>query len=168
MKKTFAYSTLLLASIAISIGCTPRALEPGAQNLNVAADHNLQVPKNCKFLGQISDANVHGGNVYFASEKAMELDDINFLKNEGARLGANVVVFTQHQIMTSTGKFYGPKNQIRTYKVVKHNVQGNAYLCPQNAMPSLNQMKTKHVTEDKNTLIIQQYSVEKSGMLLSK
>lgn len=166
MKKRFAYTVSVLAAVSIAtVGCAPRMLDPGAQNTRIETDQNHQLTKNCKYLGQISDANSHGG-INFLSEKAMELDDINFLKNEGTKLGANTVVFSQHQVVVSNEKSIVSKGRSGTYRVVKHNVEGKAYFCPTNTMASLKQMRTR-VTKSKDPRVMQQYSIDKSGVLLN-
>ncbi|MHB1948630.1 MAG: DUF4156 domain-containing protein [Gammaproteobacteria bacterium] len=146
-------------------GCASRSLEPGAENIGVIPDHHAQIPSGCKFLGKISGNNIHSENV-FISQKALEQDDINFLKNESNKLGANVVTFNQHQVIVTEHQSYQPKHQLRKYNVTTHNVEGNAYLCPRDVMSTFKQMKSKKLSKDKNLLIMQKYSIVKSGILL--
>jgi hypothetical protein len=45
------FPTLIICFIT---GCGSRALEPGAEQINIKSDHSANISKVCKFLGQIS------------------------------------------------------------------------------------------------------------------
>jgi hypothetical protein len=110
------------------VGCAgPRVLEPGAENVKIIKVTTI-LPKSCKFLGEISNDNVHGNMDILAPQKALKSDDIIFLKNEGNKLGANLVVFKQHRTtyVPEYRRGMGPE----PINVSIDNIIGSAYLCP--------------------------------------
>jgi hypothetical protein len=116
----------VLLTTGFIVGCGPRNLEAGAENINVMP-YKAFIPKNCKFLGQISGTNVHANMDLTSSQQNLALDHINFLKNEAKRLGANVVLFDQPQLIDKP-IFLG-KSSHRMI-VTTHNILGSAYICP--------------------------------------
>jgi hypothetical protein len=158
------FPTVTLLIIGLITGCGPRAIAPGAEQINVKADHNTQVSRNCKFLGQISGADIHEQMDLRSTQQDLALDDVNFLKNEGARLGANVIVFKQHQLVDK--RIPLPAKHIFYGTITTHNIEGDAYLCPHDTMATFKQMKIKK-SAIKDSLIMQKYTIEKSGMLIS-
>lgn len=133
MNKLFFSSIALLAVFFMS-GCIPRSLEPCAKEIIVMPEHP-EILKTCRFLKEIQGNNIHGESTPFFSDEKLELDDINFLKNETAKLGGNVVVFKEHQIITTPHRSNKPKR--RYYSESKHNILGKAYLCPQEVTSQL-------------------------------
>lgn len=117
---------ILLAAIVIS-GCVPRDLDPGADRILVVSNPKNYALNSCKLLGQISESDVHKYSMT-SSMQRLELDDINFLKNEGRKLGANIVVFNQHRIIVVTRESFLPKRHKKKYS--KHSINGSAYWCP--------------------------------------
>lgn len=135
MNKLFS-SIFILLSISSVAGCLPRALAPNAEKIEVLPSSNYDAMlKNCKFLGQISGKNIHGESTYFASSDKLEADDINFLKNEAAKLGANVVLFAQHQAISTP---HTSASRKAYYTETIHTIQGSAYLCPSDTKWKLN------------------------------
>lgn len=131
MKITSLFSLLTILTVAFMAGCVtaPRSLEQNAEKVRVVKN----VSTNCKFLGQIKDVNIHGDVFPGASERDLALDDINYLKNEGEKLGANVVVLQQHQVTTKKNTVPTGRHKTGTYNVISHDILGNAYYCPTNA-----------------------------------
>lgn len=119
-----AYSLLVILMIVLIAGCGPRKLNPGTENIYLYP----QAPKSCKFIGYVTDSNVHGNMDLQSSAQDLKKDDINFLKNESARLGANVVVLGEHNTNV-VQRSRGGKNA-KYYPYYKHNINANAYLCP--------------------------------------
>jgi hypothetical protein len=126
MKNLFILVTLFI-TIGLMVGCGPRNLEAGAENISIIPN-KAYIPNNCKFLGEISGTNVHGDMDLMSSRQDLALDHINFLKNEAKKLGANVVLFDKPNLLDKTISS-GGKHSHRII-VTTHNILGSAYLCP--------------------------------------
>ncbi len=124
--------------MSTTLGCVPRSLKPGAQNITILYDHTISVLKSCTFLGKISGKDVHGTKIQFTwgLEKNLAKDDINFLKNEGKKLNANVVVFEKHQNLVKRYQLWSPS---RHTDISNHTIEGSAYRCPSQIMSSIKQ-----------------------------
>lgn len=114
----------LALMIGFLVGCAPRALNPGAVNVRLTAS----IPKKCRFMGAISGTNVHGDMSLAATQQELTLDHVNFLKNQAAQLGANVVVFKSPEIVEER-RLVSPKTN-SYINLTTHNINGSAYLCP--------------------------------------
>jgi hypothetical protein len=132
---------VLFLTTGFIVGCGPRNLEAGAENINIMP-HKAYIPQNCKFLGKISGTNVHGNMDLNSSQQDLALDHINFLKNEGKQLGANVVLFDQPQLVDEP-IFTAGKHPHRAI-VTTHNIVGSAYLCSSSTTTTLKQWKNKY------------------------
>lgn len=113
-------------TISLLVGCGPRMLETGAENISIQTKA-ASLSKECKFIGIISGTDVHENMDLRSSPQELKLDDVNFLKNEGKKLGANVIVLKQHQI--STKEIKGPGKGRSYITVTPHNIEGDAYFC---------------------------------------
>lgn len=137
----------IIAAALVIIGCAPRTLVPGSEAVKLS--YNASIARSCRFMGDVTSENIHGDMSLTASQQERELDDINFLKNEGKKLGANLVVLTKHeQIVTEktnlTSKIRFPRRSI-TY-----DIQGKAYSCPTGitqSQQSLNSTYLQHHSE---------------------
>lgn len=128
---------LLLSGTLMS--CSTITLGPQAQNVQIAVG---SVPKGCVLRGDV-DGVTH--NAPMASHESMEITQSTVLRNQAAKLGANVIFVTTHktvyypQFIVSLGDWVPALDT--------HTVDGKAYYCSSNA---LNQMKHKglsHVSE---------------------
>lgn len=148
------FSVIIFLIASMMIGCVPRSLEPGAQNVAIFYAKSNQIPRNCKFLGKISNKDVHGEKLQFTwgLEKNLEADDINFLKNEGLKLGANVVVFEKHQTLIERHQ-HGPRHS----DISAHVIEGSAYLCPWRMISSIKQLNATKQKVYENPQIIKNY-----------
>ncbi|HAU1314189.1 TPA: DUF4156 domain-containing protein, partial [Legionella pneumophila] len=63
-----------------------------------------------------------------SSLKDLEKDDNNFLKNEGAKLGANVIVLVTHTPREFHKRYVRGSKNLTTINI--HSVIANAYYCP--------------------------------------
>jgi hypothetical protein len=99
-----------------------------------------------------------------SSQQDLALDDINFHKNKGAKLGANVIVFWQHQLVDKRLRL--PSRHSVYATIATHNIRGDAYLCPHNTTTTFKQMKTKKSVL-KCSLKMQKHTIEKAGILVS-
>lgn len=130
-----SFCLLFFFCIAFSTsGCAQRQLNYGAANVVLYANKNI--PKSCSFLGNISNSNVHADVDLRSSLQYTENDDIIFLKNEGAKLGANVVVLVEHKSVEDYPRYMrGFSNIITPYG---HAIKAKAYMCP-SRIQNLNQ-----------------------------
>jgi len=119
----FPYSLMVIIIACMVVGCAPRRLNSGGENVYLYS----QAPNSCKYLGYITNPSVHKNLDLRSSFKDIQNDDINFLKNEGAGLGANVVVLVSEK-RTEAKRYYvrSPKYFI----IYEHFVSANAYFCP--------------------------------------
>ncbi|MDX1901901.1 MAG: DUF4156 domain-containing protein [Gammaproteobacteria bacterium] len=124
MNKLCFYFAACFGVLIIS-GCVPRILDPNAEGVYVVPDN--ETVKECKYLGQINGNNIHGESTYFSSKDNLEKDDINFLRNAGRKLGANVVTFCQHQVIDTPHTSATPKKHY--YTESSHDIKGGAYSC---------------------------------------
>ena len=142
--KKILLSLTLVSIIGLISACGPRSLETGAENVHIKPS-TAYIPKTCKFLGEISGVDVHGDMSLASSSQEMTLDDMNFLKNGGEKIGANVVVFKQHQLVDIQRSSGGKQPHVLTFTT--HNIIGSAYQCPSDAMTTLKQWKRRYPTD---------------------
>ena len=131
MRKIFL-SLFIFLVIGLTLGCGPRRLAMGSERVYLSHE---PAPQTCKFLGPITNANVHGDMLLQSSLEDLEKDDINFLKNEGAKLNANTVVLNSHEVIAT--QYRRPKHQLY-YTINSHSINANAYLCQPEVLDQLN------------------------------
>lgn len=115
-----------LATIFLT-GCISHTLTPNTEKVTVIPNGSYgKILTSCKFLGQISNRDIHGDSTYFVSDENLKTDDIRFLKNEAIKLNANIVTFKKHEIVSE------PQATIRRRPntKIKHAIEANAYSCP--------------------------------------
>lgn len=133
----FIASTPVIILVAVYIsGCAPRTLNPGSEKVTIRF-YSPAVVKNCKFMGEIFSESIHRDLSLTSSQQEMELDDINFLKNEGKKLGANTVTVLRHDQVISERKRYGKHKFMGNKLSVTYEIQGRAYSCPSTVIQSL-------------------------------
>lgn len=134
--------TLLLITSLITVSlssCAPRKLVPQAGYIKITPS-TPSIVQNCKFLGDISDSNVHGSLWLESTPQERELDDTNFLKNEGKKLGANVVTLNKHQQVITKNKPVSPR--LRIYRdSIKYDLEAKAYFCSPVSFKNINDSK---------------------------
>ena len=119
MKNIYRTSFLIFTIFIIS-GCATRELTAGGSNVSLYS----QAPKSCKFLGAISNPNVHENLDLRENE---EKDHINYIKNESARLGGNAVVISS-LIRTKVKRYYVRSSNY--FMMESHAITAHAYYCP--------------------------------------
>lgn len=142
------FPLLALLISGLVTGCAPRSLNAGAESVHLS---DYMVPKSCKFVGNIMNSNVHGDLYLESSIADLQKDDINFLKNEGAKLGANIVVLTSHISHETKIKTYGKTP--RSITVNEHSVIAKAYRCSSAFAPSSGKSSNTHVKISETPLI---------------
>lgn len=131
--RVIAFSVMMLAGVVLC-GCMPRTLAPGAENVRLATNSKY-ISIKCKFLSKIAVDRVHGDLSLSAKEPYRVLDDVNLLKNEGKKAGANVVVLDQHERKSVRGPRTFPRAHIHKDEPnivthIRYNIKGRAYHCP--------------------------------------
>lgn len=118
------------------MGCSDlRQLNPNAENISLAT----HASKFCRFLGEIESFNVHRDLDIHTSLQNLKIDDIHFLKNEGAKIGANLVVLVQHTSIASPPEYRkGISGMIIIYA---HSIKAKAYWCAPNIIFKLRQQE---------------------------
>jgi hypothetical protein len=142
MKNLFVLITLFI-TIGLMVGCGPRNLEAGAENVSIIPN-KAYIPNNCKFLGEISGTNVHGDMDLTSSQQDLALDHTNFLKNEAKRLGANVVIFDQPKSIDK--QIFTPGKHPHRTMVTTHDIVGSAYVCSSSTRTILKQWRDQYPT----------------------
>ncbi|QLH42415.1 MAG: DUF4156 domain-containing protein [Coxiellaceae bacterium] len=98
-------------------------------------------PKSCSYVGQVSAYDVNGSTQMYTSHKNLQADQINVMKNQALKLGANVIVVGVHQTTYM-------KRREGTLLVDTHNMSGNAYVCPANALNRITESNLSDMTDN--------------------
>lgn len=133
-KQIFPISIILLSGLITSCASTIR-LESGAENVKMITG---AVPKSCQFRGNVG---VGQTEIYGPSHKTKQEEQINALRNQAMRMGANVVSVTSHQT-----KYYHHPEYILSegegkmqWELDAHAMSGKAYRCSSQAASMLSQ-----------------------------
>ncbi len=136
--KKLNYFFILANCTILVIGCTSiQPLQPGAEKVLITSN---TVPRNCHYIGQVSDNDDNGSTQIYSSHQHLQADEINRLKNKALKLDANVVMLTSHQ--TSYVATIDGRKRVDT-----HRMSGKAYFCPTN---TLNDIKEGNLSDVKN------------------
>lgn len=103
-------------------------LQPGAENIKVITS---PVPKSCKLLGQVERTDKNGQSQSYASHEHLQQDALNTLRNQGLKLGANVIALNQHDAVYAKHSL-GKESVAKVTVLDNHTMAGNAYVCPTN------------------------------------
>ncbi|MEZ4750601.1 MAG: DUF4156 domain-containing protein [Bdellovibrionota bacterium] len=124
MRSLFKLSLLIL--VLGFAGCAAKQLRPGAEKIIVGNN----VPKNCKFKGQVMGEQGGALTGGWTSNKNLAMGAMNEMRNEALALGANYVqLLTRSTGNTMSGSDYGfGGGQTDVTQ------QGNAYLCPPSSL----------------------------------
>jgi hypothetical protein len=137
MQKTIFYSALLAVTIAGTVtGCASIPLDPGAESVKVISG---SVPKSCKVLGAVNSQDTNGATVSVTSHENLMQMQLNSIRNQANKLGANLVLLTKHQTTYGYNSVdYGPTNNEHTSNNVNtHEMNGQAYRCNSKSMNKL-------------------------------
>src|SRR3990167_3850654 len=92
MRKITVISLGLLLPILCS-GCTAKIpVVTGSENIRVL--NSTGITKSCQLRGRVSVAQ---SNIYGPSHSSVQVAQINQLKNQAAKLGANTVLILNHK-----------------------------------------------------------------------
>ncbi|WP_131783675.1 DUF4156 domain-containing protein [Legionella gresilensis] len=120
------YSLLGFVILSIIASCAGiRKMNSGAEKVNLYFSYPT---KNCRFLGTIENPNVHELVDIKSSLRELRKDDNNFLRNEGARLGANVIVLLTHNSKGYAIRYVRGSKNLTTIYI--HSITAKAYYCP--------------------------------------
>lgn len=110
---------LLLAPVAMTlVGCAANSLTPDGNRVVILKEIPTQY--HCTYKGEIAGAQGNWMTGYWTSNKNLALGARNDLRNEAAKLGANVVVISE----TLSGT-----DESNELKNITHI--GRAYICRQ-------------------------------------
>lgn len=142
---------LILICIGVSLsGCSGvRQLNPGAVDVNLVTN----APKACRFLGKIENLSVHSDLDIQTPLQELRNDAINFLKNEGVKQGANVIVLVRHESKALPPQYrQGISGLIIIYD---HSISANAYWCSQKILHQLKQDELTNIKIEESPLFKQ-------------
>jgi hypothetical protein len=134
MNKIFSISTAIFLLTGLLTSCASTVqLEPGAENVKVMTG---AIPKSCQLRGNVG---VSQTDIYGPTHKSKQNEQINTLRNQAARMGANVVSITSHQ----TTYYAHPEYIISEGKAQRelgaHAMNGKAYRCSPQVVNQLSQ-----------------------------
>ncbi len=121
MKRYFNLLALGAVGLSLSSCSEITPLKTGAENVVITSTSNLP---HCKALGAVHVNDVNGNTIEYTSHKNLDQEAANVLRNDTHKLGGNVVVITEHDTT------YTRENQVDS-----HEVDGEAYLCPEGNLP---------------------------------
>lgn len=120
------YSILIAMILLSATACNEfRTLDKGAENINLYSSYSTG---NCKFLGVIHNPSVHKKMELVSSLEQLNKDDNNFLKNEAAKLGANVVILENHHSEQFSDRYV--RGSRKSTIIYIHSITAKAYHCP--------------------------------------
>lgn len=122
MNKVLSLIATVVAVSAIA-GCASQIqpLQPGAEKVQLTKQ---TLPTTCQDLGQVMASTPQA----YETHEHLEKDQINDLKNQAAKLGANVVAIKGH--LTT----HMQKHQAL---IAEHIMEGEAYSCPTSVLNKL-------------------------------
>lgn len=143
----------MILVLGLLYGCGPRSLNYGAENVHL---YSSLPSMSCKFVGDILNDNVHGDLLLTSSLTDIRNDDINFLKNQGYKLGGNVVILKSHTSVAVErrlpGKIVmGVKPRTRTFN--EHKIMARVYFCSSVLNMKNRNSNTTHVKIEETPLI---------------
>lgn len=123
----------------LMISCSSIPLEEQAQRVNIAVG---SVPKGCIFRGDVAGVT---SDAPIASHKGTEASQTNVLRDQAAKLGANVIFVTTHkttyypQFIAALGDWIP--------EIDTHTIDGKAYYCSSFALGKIKHKGVPHISE---------------------
>lgn len=136
MKKQFSTLPIILLTGLITGCASTLQLEPQAQNVKVMKG---AVPKGCQFRGNVG---ISEKDIYGPSHKDKQDEQINILRSQAVRLGANVVSITNHQTKYFPRPEYIVGEDKMHWELDAHAMSGKAYRCGLNTVNQSDQMNS--------------------------
>lgn len=136
MRGSFYFIFILLAGCA-----SVKQLEPGAATVKIMAGG---VYKNCHLQGKVS---ISEDNIYGPSHKVVQEKQLDQLRSQAVKLGANVINITSHktkyyehpEYIIADGKFQ--------WELDAHAISGLAYRCPTDTLSHLSSAESKKISD---------------------
>lgn len=136
MKQKLLIGFLGMTAVGL-VGCSTVAPQPGADTIKVT---QRAVPTGCQFMGNLSNEDTNGATHSYTSHAHLEVDQLNTLKNDALKRGANVLMLTQHQT-TYVNQRQSDNGRMPAFTGVgTHAMAAKAYRCDAKA---LQQVKVK-------------------------
>lgn len=111
--------TILAGLATLLTGCFPvTPLKPGAATIKVTP---APVPASCRYVNPVIANDINGKTQMYSSLHRLQRNEVNILKNQALKLGANVVQITSHQTTYVTNN--------NGSRVDTHRLVGKAYIC---------------------------------------
>lgn len=141
MKQKLLMGLLGVTAVGLA-GCSTVALQPGADTIKVTQG---AVPTGCQFMGNLSNEDTNGVTHSYTSHAHLEVDQLNTLKNDALKRGANVLLLTQHQTTYIKQRQSNNLRMPAFTGVNTHTMVAKAYRCN---VKALSQIKTQAVISD--------------------
>ncbi|MHB1948631.1 MAG: DUF4156 domain-containing protein [Gammaproteobacteria bacterium] len=136
MKRSFFYTLFTVSITGVLAGCASTPLVPGAENVKLI---NHSAPKGCEMRGPVRSQDISGVSTSYTSHENLQVMQLNSLRNDALKLGANVIVLTQHKTASGPEYYSVGQGKITTNPLeINHSMQGEAYQCPSNIVNRLN------------------------------
>ena len=132
-------ASLILIMSGLLSNCASNSLAPQAQNVNIAVG---PIPKGCILRGDVDGIKQ---DAPLADHRDVETSQSIVLKNQAAKLDANVIFVTTHktvyypQFIVSLGDWVPA--------VDTHTLDGKAYYCNTNGLNQIKHKGLSHVSE---------------------
>jgi hypothetical protein len=135
MKKNFFYTLIAISISGILASCASIALIPGAENVKLVT----KAPKGCQMRGSVRSQDISGVSTSYTSHENLQTMELNSLRNDALKLGANVVVITQHKTASGPEYYSVGQGKVTTNPLeINHTMQGVAYQCTSDILERLN------------------------------
>ena len=125
---------ILIAMCGTIASCASVSLEPGAEKVNLAVG---SVPKGCDLRGNVNSGTQEAP---ITSHQEVQGMQATILKNQAAKLGANVVFIKTHKT-TYYGHYIVSTGDV-VNEVDTHGMSGQAYYCDAQATNKLSRNNT--------------------------
>lgn len=146
MKKRYLAGLVLLETLLLTSCASVAPLSPAAERVQIFSGDT--VPKVCQLKGSVA---IQESNIYGPSHLSVQERQINALKEQAAKLGANTALITKH----NTKYYPRPEYLISEGKAVKeldaHAMSGKAYRCPSQVQARLSHSKAVAISDVQTT-----------------
>lgn len=136
MKKIYLYTLATISLSGLLVACASNPLMPGAENVKLTTH---PVAKSCQMRGAVRSQDISGVSIAHTSHENLQIMQLNALRNDALKLGANVVMLTGHATGSGPEYYSVGQNKFTTNpSEMSHGMQGNAYLCSSDTYEKIN------------------------------
>lgn len=119
------FNVISASALMALAGCTSiSTLNSGAEHIKIVTGG---IPKNCNLRGKVS---INETEIYGPSHKTVQIGQLNKLKSQAIKLGANLIKITNHQTKYYEHPEYIIEEGKIQWELDAHGISGLAYHCP--------------------------------------